>query len=166
MKLALLLAFVFWLVSWAIPREAMPATGCAYPASLDTFTNVSTGTILTAADYNKLLCAVEKLESEFRIPNFTVATKPASPQMGRVIYVTDALNATTCDTGGGTSKNVCVYNGTHGLSVVVLVVVEPAMFGLIRGTLIRLAIRTLLRQLHSHHLTLLVRLLQLWGVSL
>ena len=39
------------------------ATGCSYPSTLDTFPNVSTGQILTAADYNKIQCAVEQLEA-------------------------------------------------------------------------------------------------------
>lgn len=108
-KILFLLALLFWM----LPREASAATGCGYPSTLDTFPNVTTGSILTAADYNKLLCAVEKLESDLRIPNFTVATKPGSPQIGRVIYVTDAIDATTCDTGGGSSRNVCVWNGTN-----------------------------------------------------
>jgi hypothetical protein len=106
-------SFLFFLLVLFARSSAHGATGCGYPATLDTFTNVSTGQILTAADYNKIQCAVEQLEASLRLPNFTVATKPASPQLGRIIYITDAIDATTCTTGGGSSRNVCVWNGTN-----------------------------------------------------
>src|SRR5262245_49147092 len=111
--LALLCVLTLNLEPGTLNRSAFGASGCSYPASLDSFPNVSTGQILTAADYNRLLCAVEQLEASPRLPNYTVATRPGSPQVGRVIYVTDAIDATTCDTGGGTAKNICVYNGTN-----------------------------------------------------
>ena len=38
------------------------ATGCGFPNSLDTFTDVVTGQTLTASLFNKLQCGVEKLE--------------------------------------------------------------------------------------------------------
>src|SRR5262245_12888932 len=98
------------------PGLSYAATGCQYPAALDSFTNVTTGQILTAADYNKIQCAVEALEANLRIPNFTVATRPASPPTGRVIYSTDSVDATTCDSGVGSTRNVCVYNGTNWIT--------------------------------------------------
>jgi hypothetical protein len=46
------------------------------------------------------------------IPRVTSATKPASPTVSTVVVVTDALNGTTCTTGGGTSQNTCQWNGS------------------------------------------------------
>ncbi len=46
------------------------------------------------------------------IPRVTNATKPASPTINTVIVVTDALNGTTCTTGGGSSQNTCQWNGS------------------------------------------------------
>ncbi len=46
------------------------------------------------------------------IPRVTNATKPASPTANTVIVVTDALNGTTCTTGGGSSQNTCQWNGS------------------------------------------------------
>ncbi len=46
------------------------------------------------------------------IPRVTNATKPATPTLSTVVVVTDALNASTCTTGGGTSQNTCQWNGS------------------------------------------------------
>jgi len=46
------------------------------------------------------------------IPRVTNATKPASPTANTVVVVTDALNASTCTTGGGSSQNTCQWNGS------------------------------------------------------
>ncbi len=46
------------------------------------------------------------------IPRVTNATKPASPTVNTVVVVTDAINGSTCTTGGGTSQNTCQWNGS------------------------------------------------------
>ena len=42
----------------------------------------------------------------------TSANKPAAPLANQVVVVTDAFNATTCLTGGGTSVNICQWTGS------------------------------------------------------
>jgi hypothetical protein len=46
------------------------------------------------------------------IPRVTSATKPATPTANTVVVVTDAVNGTTCTTGGGTSQNTCQWSGS------------------------------------------------------
>ncbi len=46
------------------------------------------------------------------IPRVTNAAKPTTPTTNTVIVVTDALNASTCTTGGGSSQNTCQWNGS------------------------------------------------------
>src|SRR5262245_54061166 len=109
-----LLVFCLLVSCLLVSRSAIAATGCGYPTTLDTFPNVSTGQILTAADYNKIQCAVEKLEASLSIPDFTSATKPASAVIGQIIYVTDASTNATCTAGGGSVKNLCIWDGAAG----------------------------------------------------
>jgi hypothetical protein len=46
------------------------------------------------------------------IPRVTSATKPATPTVNTVVVVTDAVNGSSCTTGGGTSQNTCQWNGS------------------------------------------------------
>ncbi len=46
------------------------------------------------------------------IPRVTNAAKPTTPTTNTVIVVTDALNGSTCTTGGGSSQNTCQWNGS------------------------------------------------------
>jgi hypothetical protein len=55
------LALILVLLAYS-RMSAHAASGCSYPGSLDTFTDVVQGQTLTATLYNKLQCAAEKLE--------------------------------------------------------------------------------------------------------
>ena len=58
--------------------SARAATGCTYPTTLDTFTDVGISEDLTATAYNKLQCAIEKAQAEFgTLPKGTYATVKA-----------------------------------------------------------------------------------------
>lgn len=51
------------------------------------------------------------------IPRVTVAGKPGTPRTNQVVVVTDAANATTCITGGGSSNVTCQWNGSNWVAI-------------------------------------------------
>lgn len=58
-KLFLLLIFICTITA----TKLQGATGCNYPASLDSYSDLSTGDFLTATAVNSRSCAIEKLEA-------------------------------------------------------------------------------------------------------
>jgi len=50
------------------------------------------------------------------VPSYTVAAKPTGV-VGLMIYITDGTSSTDCTTGGGSTKVLCIYNGSAYASV-------------------------------------------------
>lgn len=79
---------------------ARGATQCAYPATLDNFTDVTVGQELTSTLYNKLQCAAEKIEAELgALPKGGYATVKA--RLDDAVYTSRQVLATGPLTGGG-----------------------------------------------------------------
>lgn len=66
--------------------------------------------------FNIAFCSTVDLTGKtvlYKIPEYTVATLPASHPLA---IVTDATSASTCTAGGGSTKNVCWWNGSAWVS--------------------------------------------------
>jgi hypothetical protein len=71
------------------------STGCGYPASLDSWTDKSTGDFLTVADVNQFRCGIEKLMTGPIRPNKGSASAPAYSFQGDTSTGFDSLAANT-----------------------------------------------------------------------
>lgn len=102
---------VFLLIAMlALPAAALGATGCTYPASLDTFADESDLNDVTVAKWNTQNCAAEKAQAELgtdpagtfgtvklrlddldnaKIPPYSLATLPAAGTPDRLGKLTD-----------------------------------------------------------------------------
>ena len=95
--LALLLPIVYCLLPVV---NALAASGCTYPTTLDTFTNVSPSDDLTATNYNTLQCAIEKTEAELGA-NPKGSYGSVTARLNDAVYTARAVNTGTGLSGGG-----------------------------------------------------------------
>src|SRR4051794_16604168 len=61
------------------PLPAAAATGCNFPASLDSWANKAAGDNLTQGDLNSRTCAIEKLEAALAGPFAATKVSCATP---------------------------------------------------------------------------------------
>ena len=99
--LPLLFMLLPLLTGWI--TSAFSATGCNYPATLDSWADKATGDFLTIADVNQRSCAIEKLESGPLRPNDGTAAAPAyafrtSATAGMYLSAADELSWSTSST--------------------------------------------------------------------
>jgi hypothetical protein len=67
--------------------------------------------------FNIAFCSTVDLTAKtvlYKIPEYTVSALPSSHPLA---IVTDAANASTCTSGGGSTKNVCWWNGSAWVSL-------------------------------------------------
>lgn len=111
--LSLLLALV--LIS-PLRSVGEAATGCNYPASLDSWVNKATGDFLTVADVNQRSCAIEALETGPLRPNDGTATAPAyafRTSAGAGLFLASANNMVAL--GGAAVGSALTLRSTSGV---------------------------------------------------